>query len=201
MVCSMGPIFDIIEGLPKFFKHSLDDAAEDVMKLAMLYIAKELHTRYVAGHSAPITYLAYVPYYVIANNVSDYIADKIDIWKNSWFGLEDFSNNNQMKNKNFIIDELEDVVEDVSKFSLLYANYKVGVLISDSHVFETFLASTNLPYAQNIGKMTDLAIKYITPLTEYTRCNEYSDEIGDYVQNSVELLTGFGHSNTILIEI
>ena len=31
----MGPIFDIIEGLPKFFKHSLDDAAEDVMKLAM----------------------------------------------------------------------------------------------------------------------------------------------------------------------
>ena len=44
-----------------------------------------------------------------------------------------------MENKNFIIEELE----DVSKFALLYGSYKVGVLIADSHVFETFLASTN----------------------------------------------------------
>ena len=29
----MGPIFDIIEGLPKFFKHSLDDAAEDIISI------------------------------------------------------------------------------------------------------------------------------------------------------------------------
>jgi hypothetical protein len=190
MVCIMGPIFDIIEGLPKFFKHSLDDAAEDIIKLSMLYCANKFHTKFIIHHTA-ITYLAHTVYYVIANNVSDYIADKVDIWKNSWFGLEGSSNNNQMKNKNFIIDELEDVVEDVSKFSLLYGSYKVGVLIADSHVFETFLASTNLPYAQNIGKMADLAIKCITPLTEYTRCNEYSDKIGNYAQNSTEFLTDF----------
>lgn len=197
----MGPIFDIIEGLPKFFKHSLDDAAEDIIKLLMLYCTNKFHTKFIIIHSTSITYLAHTAYYVIANNVSDYIADKVDIWKNSWFRLEDFSNNNQMKNKSFIIDELEDVVEDVSKFSLLYASYKVGVLIADSHVFETFLASTNLPYAQNIGKVTDFAIKYITPLTEYTRCNEYSDKIGDYVQNSVELLTDFSYNNATLDEI
>ena len=197
----MGPIFDIIEGLPKFFKHSLDDAAEDVIKFAMLYCASKFHATFVITQSTSITCLAHTTYYVIANNVSDYIADKIDAWKNSWYGLEDFSNNNQMENKNFIIEELEDVVEDVSKFALLYGSYKVGVLIADSHVFETFLASTNLPYAQNIGKMTDLAIKYITPLTEYTRCNEYSDEMGDYIQNSVKSLTNFSHNNAIFIEI
>ena len=49
--------------------------------------------------------------------------------------------------------------------------------------------------------MTDLAIKYITLLTEYTRCNEYSDKIGDYVQNSIELLIDFGHNNTIVAGI
>lgn len=194
----MGPIFDIIEVLPKFFKHSLDDAAEDIIKLSMLYFANKLHTKFAIIHSTSITYLDHITYYVIANNASDYIADKIDIWKNSWFVLEDFSNNNQMEGKNFIIEELDDIVEDISKFSLLYGSYKVVVLIADSHIFETFLTSTNLPYVQNIGKAMDLTIKYITPLTEYTRCNEYSDKIGDYVQNSVELLADFSHNNTTL---
>ncbi len=197
----MGPIFDIIEGVPRFFKHSLDDVVEDIIKLSILYSANKFHTKFVTINSISITYLAHIAYYVIANNVSDDIADKIDVWENLRFGQEDFSNNIQMKNKNFIIDELEDVVEDISKFSLLYGSYKVGVLIADNHIFETFLTSTNLPYAQNIGKMTDLAIKYITLLTEYTRCNEYSDKIGDYVQNSIELLIDFGHNNTIFAGI
>lgn len=156
----------------------------------MLYCASKFHAKFVITQSTSITYLAHTTYYVIANNVSDYIADKIDVWKNSWCGLEDFSNNNQMENKNFIIEELE----DVSKFALLYGSYKVGVLIADSHIFKTFLTSTNLPYVQNIGKVTDFAIKYITPLTEYTRCNEYSDKIGDYVQNSTEWLIDFSYN-------
>ena len=84
-------------------------------------------------------------YYWFANEVSDNTADKIDEWKNSYFELKDISINNKTNSQNIVIDFTEDLVEDGVKFSMLYGSYKVGILIANNHIFETFLSSTHLP--------------------------------------------------------
>ena len=49
----MGPLFDIIEGLPKFIKHSIDDFVEDSIKIAMLYTTSKFHSNLMPRSVTP----------------------------------------------------------------------------------------------------------------------------------------------------
>ncbi len=196
----MGPLFDIIEGLPKFIKHSIDDFVEDSIKIAMLYTTSKFHSNLMPRSSNTlvdftVNTLSMLFYYWFANEVSDNTADKIDEWKNSYFELKDISIGNKTNSQNFAIDFTEDLVEDSVKFSMLYSSYKVGTLIANSHIFETFLSSTHLPYGRNAGKILDFTVKWVTPITEYTRCNEYSDKAGDFFQYYAEEFLNYIFSN------
>ena len=82
----MGPIFDIIEGIPKFIKHSIDDLAEDAIKIIMYKSMIVLHSMsiskltpynlnaiaYHSIHTLPLLF-----YYWVANEVSDNVADQL----------------------------------------------------------------------------------------------------------------------------
>ena len=113
------------------------------------------------------------------------------------------SRDKSSQDKNFLISLIEDFVEDSIKFIFISAEFKAAKLIGENQIYEQLLLSYNISpiYARNIGNTLDYTTKYLSPLAIYAKINEYSDKIGDYVQNSVELLTDFSYNNATLDEI
>ena len=187
----MGPLFDILEEFPNFIIHSVDDVVEDCAKLSIMYFSyKILLIPYLSSSVMLFATGAAISYY-IANEISDAMGDKMDVFKATLLtkiGLEHLlsqEDESKSKSSGVIIETIEDFVEDVAKLGCLKVSYEVGK-VAGREVFSPYISSFNFPYSNLMGHFVDGGVRYGTPLAEYNKCNEYSDILGDKVQ---ELLT------------
>jgi len=194
------PILSHMVGTYHFMTESLDDATEDAFKFGTLFLLW-WSTRFLCAYfnfadiwCRTIPILATAIFFGPIDRIADQFGDSIQAKQNyvrHIFGLDPKNiavSNTSIRDAFFRpVHLVDDFAEDSFKLFCIGAHAYSGNLLSTS-LGASLRSIATTPHGIVLSVILQIfrvAVRFGTPMTQYSACDEYADLVGDYFQESI----------------
>jgi hypothetical protein len=204
------PVVEDVQGIISFFLTSLDDLAEDCVKLAIILGVVMLFFNYIIPRLQRNNSLFLLSFFLVmllfvyppVNELGDQVGDQVNVVQNRWLVFLGYKKkkirmrSGRLNKKSSLLQTIDDVVEDGFKLGCVGSHLMIGNMLRSAIIANPGTTTEVLRRGVYSGSWrfaratAGLIIVAGAPAKSYQQCDQYADKLGDWAQSQVYKLIG-----------